>query len=65
MIGPSWRVARKSAPIAGCAPAWADSKFLAQVTNPKAVVSARKLLNGLHRSQIPRPDRYAKRCKLV
>jgi hypothetical protein len=32
MIGPSRRAARRSAPTAGYAPAWADSKFLAQVT---------------------------------
>jgi hypothetical protein len=45
MIGPS-RAARRSVPTAGCAPAWADPKFLAQVTNPKAFVSARKLSNS-------------------
>ena len=52
MIGPSQRAARRSAPTAGYAPAPADHKFLAKVTNPQALVSA-----GLHR--------YAKRCGLV
>jgi hypothetical protein len=66
MIGLSWRAARRS--TAGCAPAWADPKFLAQVTNPMAFVSAGKVLSSperlsgcpsLHRAQIPRPHRYA------
>jgi FMN-dependent NADH-azoreductase len=45
MIGSARRAARRSAPTAGYTPAWADPKFLSQVTNPKAFVSAGKLLN--------------------